>query len=1020
MYTVTLMGGGVDFRVLGCVEVHDGPATIALGGPKPRMLLAALILHHGRMVPATRLVDVIWGDDPPATARALVQTYVAGLRKALGAVEFIATSAPGYVLQAAPEDIDLFRFERLADQGRAALARAAYEQARNDLGDALRLWRGPALSGVNSELLAGEAARLDELRLLVLEDRIEADLRLGRYEAVGAELTGLVRQYPTREGLRRQLMVALHRGGRQADALAVFREGRNVLIGELGIEPGPALRATHEAILRGDDAMPEPVAAAPGTVATAPAQLPAVPADFVGRAGIIRELVAALTPDEAPGLPAAVITGKGGVGKSTLAVRVGHELAPAYPDGQLFVQLHGMTTAPMIPEAVLGRFLVALGDPVTDLPSTLEGRSDRFRSLVAGRRVLVVLDDAADEQQVRPLLPGSPTCGVLITSRSRLSGLAGVHLTELDVLPAGEARELLARIAGPERIEAETEAADRLTILCGQLPLAVRIVATRLANRRHWTVGQLSARLDDERRRLDELAAGDQAVRATISLSYRALDDQARTALRRLGLLGLPDFPPWTIAALLDTDEVEAEKVIERLLDAQVLDFARVDDVGQVRYQLHDLLRLYAAERAAEEDDEATRIAAVRRVCSGWIHLVDRVGSSQPSGGIVLRRSRPSGQGWAPSVLTDALARPYGWFDAELHALTATVELAAELDLDDEAVALASGLCGAVFTVGNLFDAWTRTHDAALASVRRTGNRAGEAALLAETGQLRYEQDRFAEARIYLGQALTAFREVGDERGEATALAAIGTACREQGYLPEALHFLDRARAILSNMDEEALAPVERVSGSVRLELGDFPRAHHELQSALASFRATSSRRGEAMTLRTIGLVHRAEGDYAAALERSSEALAIFREIGDELLEAYSLRSMAKALIRLGRPAEALAPLGEVLRQCRAAGDRYGEGLTLRTLGELHLAEGRLAEADTELAAANRLWDVLDLPLARARTLRDLARVRRAAGGDPDPLYTEAAEIARLYGAREHAEILAEQAAVRAADAENL
>ncbi len=1013
----------MQFRLLGPVEIWDGEHAIPLAGGKPRTLLATLLLEPDRVVPADRLIDAIWGDDPPDTARALVQTYVSWLRRTLadaGQADVIGTRAPGYLLHTEGHEIDREVFLRHAAAGRAAAAQCRYDDAAADFAAALRQWRGSALGGVDSALLAGEAAHLDELRLAVVEERCEVELHRGRHEALVAELTRLVERCPTREVLRRQLMVALYRCGRQADALTVYRTGRAALVDELGIEPGPALRAVHEAILRGDEKLLTPAPAAarqPAEPATTrawpvPGQLPGVPTDFTGRAAHIAALTDLLSP-HGTGVPVVVLSGKGGTGKTTLATRVAHQLVERYPDGQLFVQLHGMSPTPSRPEEVLGRFLVALGDPVPGPEAGLDERTERYRSLLAGRRVLVVLDDASGEAQVRPLLPGRPGCAALVTARTRLAGLAGAQLRELDTLDPDEAAVLLARLLGADRVADEPAAAKRLAEQCGGLPLALRIVAARLAVRRHWSLDQLSTRLDDERRRLDELAVGDQEVRASIALSYHALDPQARTALRRLGALGLPDFTVWVLAALLDVDEDEGEGVVERLIDSQFLDYLRTDRVGQARYQLHDLLRLYASERAEAEEEPAALDAAVRRVVQGWLHLIGQIMASQPTGGMTLRPAGPVPSGAPPATLAAALADPRSWFEAEQHALVASVERAAARDLADVAAGLASALCGSLFVTDNLFDAWRRTHEAALAAVRRTGDRPAEAALLAEVGQLRYEQDRYAEARTYLLQALAAFRECQDTRGEAATLAALGTACREQGYLPEALHFLNEAEAVFRALDDEpASAYVWRLRGSVHLELGDFPAARADLRAALHGFRITRSRRGEAMTLRTIGLLHRALGEYQRSYQLCVQARAIFADLGDELMTGYADRSVAKALTRLGRHGDADEPVRQALRTCRERGDRWGEAMTLRTLGELRLAEGRTAEAASALGAALRLWQVLDLPLGRARTLRDLARLARGQGDDETARrrYAEAVEVFRLYGTRELAELTAEAA----------
>ncbi|HEX6356699.1 AfsR/SARP family transcriptional regulator [Actinophytocola sp.] len=1013
----------MEIRVLGSVEVWSGAARVPVGGSKPRALLAALALDPGHVISVSRLVDVVWGDDSPATATDLVQSYVSALRRKLpGGSEVIETRTPGYVLRVEPGDVDHVRFDRLVAEARAEAVRGGTERAAELFDEALSLWRGPALDELGRSTLAAEAARLDEARLAVLEERAAAGLALGTYEALVGELTVAVRRHPAREALRRHLMVALYALDRQADALAVYREGRQFLVHEHGVEPGPVLRAAHEAILRSDPGAlgigDRPAIATAGRrsvpdspTVPRPAQLPAVPADFTGRGRQLAEVTAELSSEAAAGtVPVWVVSGQGGVGKSTLALRAAHELVDSFPDGQLFAQLHGTTGTPASTDAILARFLKALGDTPDTIPSTVEEQAERYRSMLAGRRVLVVLDDATTEAQVRPLLPGTPGCAVLVTSRNRMAGLVGARLTELDVMADAEARELLIRITGDDRVAAEPTALRRLVDQSARLPLAVRIIGVRLATRRHWRLAQLSDRLDDETRRLDELSAGDQQVRASFGISYDALGEDARATFRRLGALGLPTIPVWVVGALLDVTEDVVDRLIEDLVDAHLLTFGGVDGCGQSRYEMHDLLRIFAAERAAAEDLPDVVTAAVARVVTGWLHAVDTILASRPPGGLSPRDRRavadrePSR--WLAPAVDVALADPHLWFATEHHSLVTSVERAAELDLGKLAADLASAL-SASFAVSNLFDAWTRTHNSALAAARRCGDRYAEGMLLAEFGQLRYKQDRLAEARTYLMQALQVFRELGDTRGEAMTLAALATANHEQGYLSEALHFFELADAMFHQLgDESSLAYSSRLAGLVQLELGDLTDAHRLVTRSLSAFRRLGSRRGEGMTLRTLSLVHRARGEYQRAYELGEQARTIFHETGDELLEAYSARSVAKALIRLGRGAETDALLEQALRTSRSFGDRWGEAMSLRTMGERHLAEGRLVDAERRLRAAIRLWRAIDLPLHQARTERDLADTLAASGdaAAAAKLRAEMVEVFRLYGVRELAE----------------
>ena len=1033
----------MEIRVLGSVEVWADAAPVAVGGSKPRALLAALALSPGHVVSVSRLVDAVWGTDSPATATDLVQTYVSSLRRKLpGGGAVIETRPPGYVLLAEPDVIDHVRFQRLVAAARTERARGEIEAAAALFAEACALWRGPALGGLGGAALAAEAARLDESRLVVLEERAAVGLALGAYEEMVDELTAIVRQHPGREVSRRHLMVALYALDRQAEALAVYREVRQYLVDEHGVEPGPALRAAHEAILRSEptaalglpDRPAEPVtgpgtgsgtgSAGPGTEPVRapgrahdlrPAQLPSVPPDFTGRRHQLARVTAGLSAEAAArSVPIWVVSGQGGVGKSTLALRAAHELAAEYPDGQLFAQLYGTSETAASTEAVLARFLRALGDTPASVPSTVEEQAERYRSVLAGRRVLVVLDDAAAENQVRPLLPGLPGCAVLITSRNRMAGLVGARLTELDVLDDAEAVELLSRITGDDRAAAEPGALRRLVDQSARLPLAVRIIGVRLATRRHWRLAQLSDRLDDETRRLDELSVGDQQVRASFGISYAALPDEARVALRRLGALGLPTFPVWVVGALLDGTDDVVDRVVEDLVDAHLLTFGGVDGCGQSRYEMHDLLRIFAAERADVEDPAEDVAGAVAGVVEGWLHLVDAIMAGRPSGGLRLREQgaggdyrRPDCRPWLEAAVDLALVDPRAWFAVEHHSLVASVERAAALNLGRLAGDLASAL-SASFAVSNLFDAWTRTHNAALAAVRRTGDRRVEGMLLAEFGQLRYKQDRLAEARSYLVQALQVFRELGDTQGEAVTLAALATANQEQGYLSEALHFFQLADAMFDELgDEAALAYTGRLVALVHLERGELAAAHRLVTRAWETFRRLGSRRGEAMTVRTLSLVHRARREYRRAYELAEQARTIFREIGDELLEAYSARSVAKALIRLGRGEETEEMLEGALATSRTLGDRWGEAMTLRTLGERDLAAGRLAEAELRFRGALRLWQAIDLPLHQARTQRDLASTLEAAGEHAEAarLRAEMLEVFRLYGARELGEL---------------
>lgn len=1047
------MNRDMHYRLLGPVEAWRAGRRLALGGPKPRALLAALLLEPGRVVSAEALIDVIWGDRPPDTARSLIQSYVSALRRALSP-DVIETQPPGYLIHADADVVDRVAFEQLTARGRQAAAAGDHAQAARLLSDALALWRGPALGGIG-ETLRAMADQLEEARQAALEERIAADLaQAGRETELVGELTALVATHPTRERLRAQLMLALYRLGRQADALAVYADGRDVLAEELGLDPGPGLRSMHEAILRADasllpaprqatavtnvagpgakgvpasegttpDDVPEATSApetGPPATRLPPALLPPAIGDFTGRETQLDEVRAALTsPGPRQAVPVVVISGPGGIGKSVLGVTAAHWAADAYPDGQLYAELRGATD-PVAPGEVLGRLLRALG---ADPPEGDAERRDLFRSLVAGRRVLLVLDDAGSESQVRPLLPGSATCGVLITARARLGALPCTHRTDLDVLDTAPGTDLLAKVAGERRVREDPAAARRIVELCGGLPLALRIAGARLATRSHWSARTLADRLADEHHRLDELAVGDLEVRAGLSLSYRALDVPARTALRRLGLLAAPDVASWVVAALLDVPEADAERVVEQLIDAQLLHCTLVDRAGQPRYRPHDLVRVYAAERAEAEDTPAERSAAVGRALGAGLWLTGRVASATPSGAVELHRgfldsSGPAGSASGalrdlvrpvgPAATRRALADPAAWFEAEADAFAAAVERAAALDLHTLACEAAAALCSSAYAVGNRFEAWWRSHDAALAAARRAEDRSGEALLLIGLGQLRYEQDRFAESQEYFRQAAGLCADLGDVRGRAAALAGLGSALREAGRLRAALDVLGRAVDGFRELrDDPGLGLSCRFAGTVHLELGEHEAAFALLDDSLRAYRRLGSRRGEALTLRSLSLVHRALGEYAEAERLADRAVTLLASIGDSLMSAYAVQARAKCRMRLGRSDEAAAELRGVLDTCRTHHDRFGEALALRTIGECELAAGRVATAEQFLTEAAGLWESLGLPLARARTLRDLAAAREATGARAEALAlrAEAQEVFTAYEARERYE----------------
>ena len=542
------------FSILGPLQIRAGNNTnVTVAAARERILLAMLLLHENQLVPVRLLISALWDVDPPSTARAQVHSCVSRLRRLLRQVgvdeDLIVTEPAGYRIKVPPGDLDAALFATRLEQGRLAVANGDLEGGRDGLRSALALWHGRPLADVDSDAVRTAAAHLDEQWNAGFEQCVELELRMGLAESVLAELTDLVERTPHNERLRGLLMTALARAGRRADALAVYRRGRAVLSDELGIEPGPELEALHRQILAGDVAL---VLAEPARLAERrPARaLPRDAADFAGRADVVEELTGTVlgTGDHVPAILA--IDGMAGMGKTALAVRVAHRVAARYPDGHLFLDLHGHSErAPVSTTAALGQLLRQLGVAPERVPEGLDDRIVLWRNELADARVLIVLDNALDAAQVQPLLPGASTSCTLITSRRRLAGLDGAYPESLPVLPEGEAVALLARIAG-ERVVAEPGAAAEVVRRCGGLPLALRLAGARLAHRPRWRVADLARRMGASV--LPELAAENRTVVGAFVLSFGQLPERAQHVFRLLGLYPGSSFDALAVAALAD------------------------------------------------------------------------------------------------------------------------------------------------------------------------------------------------------------------------------------------------------------------------------------------------------------------------------------------------------------------------------------------------------------------------------------------------------------------------------------
>ncbi|MFJ8310297.1 MULTISPECIES: BTAD domain-containing putative transcriptional regulator [unclassified Streptomyces] len=967
-------GDKLRYALLGPVRVvGDEGEPIALT-PQQQAIVAMLLARRGRAVTAVDLVDGVWGHAVPARVHSTLQTQISQLRRKLEpgrpprTPAAVLVSAPGgYRLLTGEGACDLDQFDTLLAEADRAVRDGHREDARRLLRTALDLWRGEPLTGVSGPHAEGLRAVLAERRLTAVEARIRLDLESGAHAGSVPELTLLAAEHPLREGLRALLMLALYRCGRQAEALASYADVRSLLATELGVDPGAELRDLHQRVLGSDPSLaiaPSPEAAEgpppsgtwPGEAAgyrhPIPAQLPAAPADFTGRTAVVERLVAALDT-ESPRSVVAAVSGLGGVGKTALALHAGHRVRDRYPDGQLHADLGGASAVPVEPAEVLARFLRALS--IHSVPDGLDERAALYRSALAGRRVLVLLDNAADMRQIAPLLPDTPGCAALVTSRVRLH-LPSAHAVELNVLPADEAMVLLSRLVGPARTAAEPESAAALVAACGQLPLAVRIVGARLAHRPAWTIAGLVDRLADERRRLGQLEIGDLAVDATFRLSYDQLSPELARAFRLAAHADGPLLSVPMAAALLDRDERQTDSLLEQLVDVGLL-----ESPGTGRYRYHDLLRLFARARADEASPGAAETGAASgarqsEVDAALDRLVDFCLATVRG---AYRLSRPgcttpddmAATSSAP-VRFDHSAAGLAWVRDEIDTLLDVLRQSARRP--GVRLAPAADLLLALDPFGELDFLWPRLN--------------GPAAALADAAAVRGEPDAEIRARYMLGGGLW---QVGhSDEGRAQVVRALE---------------LSRATG-----DEVMLGKLLNVSGLLESTGPSIPEGY---EVGLALFResiAVHARRGnlwgELESRYNSAYPLRRLGRTPEALDCLTEALSRASCLGWTLVRVYIQAGHARTLVHLGRTAEAVVSYTKALGGCREIGSEHMELIVERGLGEAMHALGRYGQAaahlERSLAGARRLGNE---PL-QAMALLALGTTLSAAG------HTERAE----------------------------
>lgn len=984
----------MEFRVLGPTELWSAGQQADLGAARERSVLAILLLTPRTIVPAEALIDRLWGTRPPPKARESLSVYVARLRASLRqAAEDsvrLAGRANGYALDVDPEMVDLHQFRRLRRQANSLIASGDYHHAATLLREADALWRGQALAGIRGDWVARMRDSLEEERRAAILERVESELELGRHADLVGELRGLMAQYPLDETFVAHQMTALYWSGRPGDALSLYRETRGRLVDEQGTEPGPVLAELHQRILRRDPQLAVRLATRPPDQAARLDTLPPETVEFVGRADELTLL--AREPGDTPRI--SVIEGMPGVGKTSLAVRAARMIANQYPDGMFYLNFHTHDPgSPALDSAeALHRLLRMLSVPAAQIPDTVGERAALWRAQLSRRRAVAILDDAARHDQIRPLLPNSGRCLILITTRRRLPDLEGARVLNLDVLPVDDAVALFKRIAGPGTDGDGDEVATAVR-LCGRLPLAIQLAAGRLAKGHPRRLSDLVEELAHTPARLGSNGAASPEVTSAFDLSYRALEPDHQRFFRRLGVNPCADVSLQGASALGGGTLAEAEKALAALLDHHLLVRA---PAGQFRF--HDLIRGYAALRAARDDPQVEQRQAVARLLDYYLYTAD-----QADRVIHPFRNRIAVSVGYPPATSPALGTQEdaaSWLELEWRNILQAAQHAGRHEWKRQCADLTHVLAGFVEMKGYWDDA-IAAQTLALQACRELADPARIARAALELSVVSQQAGRHEATLALAEEAAAIYQSLADQRGLAEALDQIGLANQRAARSREALAYFHEARTLYGNAaDTHGMATALSHTGIACWHLGRYPDGLSHLTGALALYRDVGDRRGEAKMLNNLGKMQLHCGYHREALESFEESLEIFNDIGGAQNQAILYHNIGSVYHYKGSYEKGLAAYRRALAIYRDIGDLPDEADVLNDIGAIYQSAECYEEALIHYQKARVIAEEIGNLSEQVIALRGLADVRRGSGryGDAFDDYHTALRLAREIG----------------------